>query len=309
MKENKDTEEDVDVSNGVRHVPVLLHEVIEKLNPSSGEFVIDGTLGAGGHAKAFIEHIKPNGKFLGVDWDNRAVDVARRSLNSGGLEKFLVQKGNYADLLEIVEEEELGKADIFFLDLGFSSDQLGNERGFSFQKNEPLLMTYSDDQTPAYTAIRQLKKRELTKVIREFSDEKYAERIAEAIYERGKKEPIKTTRELAEVIKNAVPQNYEGGRINPATRTFQAIRMYVNDELGNLEETLQNLRDIVKPNGRVGIISFHSKEDRLVKNYFRDMAHAGEAELITKKPLIATEEEIKNNPKSRSAKLRVIKIK
>ena len=293
----------------MRHTPVLLHEVIEKLDPYVGEFVIDGTIGAGGHGRALIERISPDGRFLGVDWDRETAENARKNLSTDNLSKFVVCEGNYADIPEILKAENPGKADILLLDLGFSSDQLGNGRGFSFQKNEPLLMTYSDESTPAYAVLRQLKKRELAQVIRELSDERYAERIAEAIDEAEKKEPIKTTGELAEIIRGAVPQNYEMGRINPATRTFQAIRMFINDELGNLEAVLKNLKEIVGPGGRVGIISFHSKEDRLVKNYFRDMAHAGEAELITKKPIQATEEEIITNPKSRSAKLRVIKIK
>ena len=291
------------------HVPVLLHGVMEKLNPKAGEFVIDGTLGAGGHAKELIESIKPGGKFLGVDWDKSSIEIAAKNIDREGLDNCLLHKGNYAALPEILRDKELGKADVLLIDLGFSSDQLDNGRGVSFQKNEPLLMTYSDDATPAYTVIRQLKKRELAEVIKEFSDEKYAERIAEAIFERNKKEPIKTTGELAEVIKSAVPENYERGRINPATRTFQAIRKYVNDELGNLETILQNLKEVIKPGGRVGIISFHSKEDRLVKNYFRNMADAGDAELITKKPLQATEDEAQSNPKSRSAKLRVFERK
>ena len=297
------------VGDKARHVPVLLHEVIEKLDPYGGEFVIDGTLGAGGHAKAFIDRIGTNGKFLGIDWDREAVERARRSLGTVSLEKLVLREGNYRDLQEILRAEGMDKADILLLDLGFSSDQLDNQRGFSFQKNEPLIMTYNDEATPAYSAIRQLKRRELAEMIRRFSDERYAERIAEAIYERGKKEPIKTTGELAEVIRGAVPENYERGRINPATRTFQAIRMYINDELGNLVGVLGSLKEIVKSGGRVGIISFHSKEDRIVKNHFRDMAKAGEAELITKKPIQATDEEIRTNPKSRSAKLRVIKIK
>ena len=291
------------------HVPVLLQEVIEKLEPSSGEFLIDGTLGSGGHSRELIERIKPGGKFLGIDWDKRAVDRARKRLRGDELEKFVIRSGNYIDLLKILNEEGMGKADMLLLDLGFSSDQLDTKRGFSFQKNEPLIMTYNDELVPAYSAIRQLKKRELAEVIRAYSDERYANKIAEAIYERGRKSPIKTTGELAEVIRSAVPRNYENGRINPATRTFQAIRMYVNEELENLEGLLKNLKEIVRENGRVAIISFHSKEDRLVKNYFRDMAHAGEAELITKKPVQAGIEDVKENPKSRSAKLRVIKIK
>lgn len=291
------------------HIPVLLNEVMENLAPSSGEFAIDGTLGAGGHAREIINHIKPGGTFLGIDWDKNVVDNARRSLSGEDLQKFIIRNGNYRDLHEILEEEKLGQADILLLDLGFSSDQLESKRGFSFLKNEPLFMTYSDDSTPAYSAIRQLKKWELANVIRQYSDERYAMRIAEAIHDRGRKNPIKTTGELVEVITGAVPKNYEMGRINPATRTFQAIRMYVNQELINLETILQNIKKIVRVGGRVGVISFHSKEDRLVKNYFRDMAKAGEAELITKKPLQAGDVEIRENPKGRSAKLRVIKIK
>lgn len=291
------------------HVPVLLNEVISGLDPKSGETVVDGTLGAGGHADAFIEKIKPDGKFLGVDWDRDAVALLRKKFDSSGLEKFAVTRGNYADIPQILQNEGFGKVDVFFLDLGFSSDQLDSGKGFSFEKNEPLIMTYSDDAIPAYSAIRQLKKNELAEIIRNYSDERYAQRIANAIYERGKKERIKTTGELREVIAQAVPKNYERGRIDPATRTFQAIRMYVNDELSNLDRALSNLKEIMRPGGRVGVVSFHSKEDRIVKVVFREMAKRGEVELITKKPITASEEEIRNNPRSRSAKLRIIKVK
>ena len=289
------------------HIPVLLQEVLEVLEPKPGEFAIDGTLGAGGHARALVEHIKPNGTFLGIDWDEGAVGKAETEIDKGTLSKFVIRKGNYADIPEILDNENLGKTDTLLLDLGFSTEQLTG-RGFSFQKDEPLLMTYSDETTPAYSALRQLKERELAEIIRELSDEKYASRIAERIVERGKKNPIKTSGELAEIVRSAVPKNYEHGRIDPATRTFMALRIYVNDELANLERLLKNIERIVKVGGRIAIISFHSKEDRLVKHNFRELAQNGSAELITKKPITATEEEVNTNPKSRSAKLRAIKL-
>lgn len=290
------------------HVPVLLQEVLGVLEPKPGEFVIDGTLGAGGHARALVERIKPNGTFLGIDLDREAVEKAETEIDREALVKLTLRKGNYAEMLAILDDENLGKADILLLDLGFSTEQLVG-RGFSFQKDEPLLMTYSDEATPAYTILSQLKKRELAKIIKEFSDEKYADRIAEAISIESKKEPIRTTGRLAQVIRGAVPKNYERGRINPATRTFMALRIYVNDELANLERLLKNIEEIIRTGGRVAIISFHSKEDRLVKHAFRELAQKGSVELITKKPITATDEEINTNPKSRNAKLRAIKIK
>ena len=296
------------------HVPVLLQEVLEVLEPKPGEFVIDGTLGAGGHAKALIEHIKPNGTFLGIDWDKEAVRYAETEINTDVLARLTLYHGNYAEMPAILDDRNLGRADILLLDLGFSTEQLTG-RGFSFQKDEPLLMTYNDEATPAYTILRQLKKKELARIIKEFSDEKYADRIAEAISIESKKEPIRTTGRLAQTIRDAVPKNYESGRrqagrgrIDPATRTFMALRIYVNDELGNLERLLKNIGEIVKIGGRVAIISFHSKEDRLVKHNFRELVQYGSAEFITKKPITPTEEEINTNPKSRSAKLRAIKI-
>ena len=156
------------------HVPVLLQEILGVLEPKPGEFVIDGTLGAGGHARALIERIKPNGTFLGIDLDKKAVKKAETEISGGELLKLVLREGNYTEVPAILGDENLGKADILLLDLGFSTEQLVG-RGFSFQKDEPLLMTYSDETTPAYTILRQLKKKELAGIIKEFSDEKYAE--------------------------------------------------------------------------------------------------------------------------------------
>ena len=292
------------------HVPALLNEVIAMLDPKPGEFFVDGTFGAGGHSTAILEKIGLNGKLFALDWDES--NISKPIIPDSG---FMIQVGNYADLPEILErlpagrQGKMGLADGLILDLGVSSDQLdGSGRGFSFQKDEPLLMTYDPNGEPVRKILTELTENELAEIIKEFGEERYASRIAEAIFEQERKKPIVTTLELAELIKNTVPRNYERGRIHPATRTFQALRIYANHELENLERTLKNLHRVVKSGGRVAIISFHSLEDRLVKNYFRDYAKAERAKLLTKKPIVATREEITANPRSRSAKLRVVQI-
>lgn len=271
------------------HISVLLKESLELLDPKSGEFFIDGTFGAGGHSRAIEERIKPNGKLFSIDWEKTGE--------------------NFADLPEILERKNLGKADGLILDLGISSEQLdGSGRGFSFQKDEPLLMTYDRAGEPVKRILKQLSQDDLEKIIRVYGEERYAGRIANAIKERGRKRPIETTGELAEIIKSAVPGNYERGRIHPATRTFQALRIYANQEMENLERILKNLDKILKPGGRAAIISFHSLEDRMVKNCFRDYAKADKGEILTKKPIVPAKGEILENPRSRSAKMRVLKI-
>lgn len=267
-----------------KHTPVLLKEVTELLDPKPGEFFIDGTAGSGGHSKAIQEKVGPTGKLLAIDWEKTGE--------------------NYADLAEILKKKNLGKANGLILDLGFSSEQIGGGRGFSFQKDEPLFMTYDPSAEPLKQILKELTEEELAEIIKEFGEERYAWRIAKAIYEQERQKPIETTFELAEIIKRAVPKNYERGRIHPATRTFMAFRIYANHEMENLEKVLQDLPEILKPGGRAAVISFHSLEDRLVKNYFRDYAKAGKIKILTKKPITATKEEIAANPRSRSAKLR-----
>ncbi|MDP2695720.1 MAG: 16S rRNA (cytosine(1402)-N(4))-methyltransferase RsmH [bacterium] len=269
------------------HEPVLLNEVINFLDPQSGEFFIDGTSGAGGHSAAIKERIGAIGMLLSIDWEK-----------SGD---------NYADLPEILQRKGLSKADGLLLDLGFSSDQLGGGKGFSFNADpdEPLLMTYDANRTPAKQVLKELSEHELAQVLKTYGEERYARPIAASIKKRGRVKPVETVGELVDAIMEAVPRNYERGRINPATRTFMALRIYVNQELENLESALQSLDLIVKPGGRIGIISFHSLEDRLVKNYFRDLAKANKLKILTKKPIVASPEEISRNPRSRSAKLRV----
>lgn len=289
------------------HKPVLLNEVLAALNPQPGEFFIDGTLGGGGHAEKIIERLGEAGSFLGIDRDARAVQNFQLRAKDKKIKISAIQ-GNYVDLPEILEREKLGKADGLLFDLGMSSDQLESSgRGFSFSpehENEPLLMTYDENSKSAKDVLRELSEAELAEMIKNLSGERFSNRIARAIKEQEKKNPISSVRELVSIIKTAVPKNYERGRINPATRTFMALRIYVNRELENLETALKSLRSILKSGGRVAIISFHSLEDRLVKNYFRNYAKVGQFKVLTKKPIIASKEELIINPRARSAKLR-----
>lgn len=298
------------------HIPVLLNEVLEYLDPHPGDFMIDGTVDGGGHAAAIIKKIMPGGTFLGVDWDEHMIAEHKATRRADGRaaqsdrERYV--HGNYADLPAILDREKLGRADGLLLDLGFSSEQLAHSgRGFSFEDtsaHEPLLMTYDDARTPVSEIIRGLREEELAKIIFELGGERGSRRIAKAIKERGRKKPIMTSGELAEVVRSALPKHYEHGRIDPATRTFQALRIYANDELGNLERTLEHLPEILKEGGRVVVISFHSLEDRIVKQSFQKLKATDTVEILTKKPVSASREEALQNPRSRSAKLRAAAI-
>jgi len=323
------------------HIPVLLHEVLAALDPQSGEFFIDGTLGGGGHAREIISRLNPGGTLIAVDRDPRAVAVFKESYVAPENVKVIVEAASYAKLPEILAKHDLPKADGLLLDLGFSSEQVVGGalagRGFSFAADEPLLMTY-DDETPSVAQLlAELSEGDLAAIIREYGEERYSAQIAKSILQIAKINGIATTGQLVTAIRAAVPASYEGGRMNPATRTFQALRIYANSELHQLELLLAELPKLVRAGGRVGIISFHSLEDRIVKQHFKQLrvrdggsvgggqkygrASAGElpnpisAPKTADKPaqeihlgnkvITATEKEMFHNPRSRSAKLRV----
>jgi 16S rRNA (cytosine1402-N4)-methyltransferase len=218
----------------------------------------------------------------------------------------ILRHASYADLAAVMEKESLPPADAFLLDLGFSSEQLSSGKGFAFNSDEPLRMTYDPAATPAYEILREMSEAEIEEMLRLLGDERYSKKLASAIYARERQAPIATTKQLADLVAATVPANYERGRIHPATRTFQALRIYTNDELGNLHKILDDLPRLIAPRGRVAIISFHSLEDRIVKHSFRELEKQGTFKIITKKPIEANAEEIQDNPRSRSAKLRVI---
>ncbi|OGI99993.1 16S rRNA (cytosine(1402)-N(4))-methyltransferase [Candidatus Nomurabacteria bacterium RIFCSPLOWO2_02_FULL_40_10] len=295
----------------MKHVPVLLNKVLEILDASPRKFIIDGTVDGGGHAVEIIKRLSPNGVFLGIDWDKSMLAEAKSRVTSpnSGVRVFLIED-NYANLPAILKDKKLGKADGLLLDLGFSSDQLESSgRGFSFLKDEPLIMRYASKGISAAEVINGRGEADLADIFWKYGEERMSRRIAKKIVEARKRKKILTTFDLIEAVKSAVPGNYEKGRIHPATRVFQALRIYVNGELDNLEGILKNLSSILKPQGIITIISFHSLEDRLVKNYFKGMEKNGLLTILTKKPIVPEKEEIIANPKSRSAKLRAASIK
>jgi 16S rRNA (cytosine1402-N4)-methyltransferase len=288
------------------HEPVLLQSVIELLDPHPGNCMIDGTVDGGGHAAAIIQKIMPEGNFLGVDWDESMIRKRIDEIKFPDREHYVC--GNYADLPAILSQEQLGKADGLLLDLGFSSEQLEQSgRGFSFKEefgNEPLYMTYAHSRRSVAEIIREESEESLANIIFQFGGERRSRQIAKAIKLAGKAKIIATSGELASVIRKTLPGNYEHGRIDPTTRTFQALRIYANGELENVEKVIDELPEILKPGARVVIITFHSLEDRIVKQKFQALAKSGALNIITKKPIAATREEIEQNPRSRSAKIR-----
>ncbi len=306
------------------HTPVLLKEVVEALDPKEGDLVIDGTAGAGGHAREILKRIGGNGKMFLIDWDPqmaselekemRNFSLATRDLSKG--DSIKVINASYADISDLIGKSELPKADGLLLDLGFSSDQLIRGRGFSFQKvseNEPLFMTYSDQQAPLKDLLKKMTEKEIFEIIRDYGEERFSKQIAKAIYENRLR--ISTSGDLSRIVSGAVPESHGqgshrhgGARIHPATRTFQAFRIYVNDEFGNLRKILADLPRIMKKGGRVAVISFHSLEDRIVKEEFRRLEKEGVGERINKKIIEAGLEEVARNPRARSAKLRALRI-
>ena len=296
------------------HQPVLLNEVLEYLDPRPGQFIIDGTVDGGGHASAIIEKIGPKGKFLGLDLDERLIRETEKRISSSNLQSqisnLFFRHANYADLPEILEREKLPLADRLFLDLGFSSDQLeGSGRGFSFQESkadEPLLMTYDDSRTPVRELLKKISEKELADIIFEFGGERQSRRIAKAIVEQARKKAMSTSGELAETVRSALPHGYERGRIDPATRTFQALRIWVNQELEGLDRFVETTVGRLRAGARIVVIAFHSLEDRIVKHTLRALGHGHDAAVavLTKRPLVPTDEEVQRNPRARSAKLR-----
>ncbi len=285
------------------HRTVLLNETIESLNLENKSIVLDATFGGGGHSREILERY-PKIKIIALDQDKSVWEKAKSKFK--GFEKriFFVNK-NFRDL----DSEE--KVDAIIFDLGLSSDQLENSgRGFSFMKDEPLLMTMKENPLPedltATDIVNTWSEKSLADIIYGYGGERFSRRIAKGIVEARKKGKIETTKDLVKVIEESVPGAYKRGRIHCATKTFQALRIAVNDELGALEAGLKKGFEILNKNGRLAVISFHSLEDRIVKRFYKEKQKEGKAILINKKPIIAKDEEIKNNPRARSAKLRIL---
>ncbi|MBP9669682.1 MAG: 16S rRNA (cytosine(1402)-N(4))-methyltransferase RsmH [Candidatus Pacebacteria bacterium] len=289
------------------HQSVLLHEVIDALSLTGGETIVDCTVGGAGHTKAVAAQLSEKGKLVGLDADPAAIDRARRALK-GVKPRVLLSVSNFRHVRRTLESLKVDAVDGFIFDLGWSGFQLTAERGFSFMADEPLLMTYGDrDAHPftAYDVVNNWEESSIADVLYGWGEERFARRIAKAIVARREMKPIATARELGELISHAVPSFYARSKLHPATKTFQAIRIAVNDELGALHDGLSQALISLAPQGKIAVITFHSIEDRAVKRLFRAWQDSELGAPLTKKPLRPGAVELKQNPRARSAKLRV----
>jgi 16S rRNA (cytosine1402-N4)-methyltransferase len=293
------------------HKPVLLKEVIEYLNVEKNKNYVDCTIGEGGHTIEILKRNGPKGKVLGIEIDPELY----KKLKEEGLERLILVNDSFLNLKEIVKRENFGPISGILFDLGLSSWHLEKSgRGFSFLKDEPLIMRYDWNQEKSMLTsekiVNEWPEREIERILREFGEEKFAKRIAREIAKARKTKPIKTTFQLVEVIKRAVPSFYQHRKIHFTTKTFQALRIAVNNELENLRIALPQAIGVLEKGGRLVVISFHSLEDRIVKNFLKEKEREGRIKILTKKPIRPSKEEIRKNPRSRSAKLRaVLKIK
>lgn len=286
----------------LKHIPVMLEEVMSFLKCESGRTYVDATLGGGGHASEILRRSAPDGVVIGMEWDEDALMEARKILMPFG-ERVKIFRENFVSLPGLLERESV---DGILFDLGLSSFQIEKEaRGFSFKGDGPLDMRMDRRmQRTAADLINHLSLQELETILFQYGEERWARKIAKAIVHEREREPIETTQTLRKIVYAAISRRFHSRRIDPATKTFQAFRIRVNDELGNLRKILETGWTLLKKGGRMCIISFHSLEDRMVKETFRKLEKEGKMRILTKKPLTPSEEEQRKNSRSRSAKLR-----
>lgn len=304
-----------------RHRPVMLEQCVKGLDIRPDGIYVDGTLGGGGHSGAICRSLDERGALIGIDRDRDALNVSSERLKEYKCQKYFVQS-NYSDIKQVLNELKIEKVDGALLDLGVSSFQLDNpQRGFSYMNDAPLDMRMSqDDDFTAYDIVNDYDRNELIRVIDRYGEERWASRIADFIVKVRSDKPIESTYELVDVIKQAIPASARRTGPHPAKRTFQAIRIEVNDELSQLERAVEEFCDILAPGGRLCIITFHSLEDRIVKEIFSRRANPctcprefpicvcgkkADIKKITGKPFVPDAEEIEENPRARSAKLRI----
>ena len=303
------------------HIPIMLPEVMELLQPQRGGIFVDGTLGGGGHSEGILSGLS-EGRLYGIDRDGNAIAAASARLAPFG-DKFKAIRGNFFDMKELLMAEGVTGVDGILLGLGVSSHQLDTpERGFSYHADAPLDMRMDDRAAlSAYDVVNGYSVEELADIIKEYGEERFAFRVANAIAREREKEPINSTVQLAEIIKSAIPAANRREGPHPARRTFQAIRIEVNGELAELGQAIKHAHDLLNPGGVLAVITFHSLEDRIVKQTFKKFENpctcdprapmctcgkAPTAKILTKKPIIPGEEELETNPRSRSSKLRGI---
>lgn len=311
----------METSAEFKHVSIMVDKVIENLDIKSDGIYVDGTLGGAGHAWHICKRLGENGRFIGIDQDEAAIEASRRRLAEFG-GRVQVVRSNYCHMKDLLWQMEIDKVDGILLDLGVSSYQFDNAaRGFSYREDAPLDMRM--DQRQAMTArdiVNTYSESELCRIIRDFGEDRFAKNIAKHICQARAKKPIETTFELTEVIKGAIPMKIRATGGHPAKKTFQAIRIELNQELAVLQDSLNDMIDLLNENGHICIITFHSLEDRIVKTIFKKNENPcvcppnfpvcmcgkkSKGKVITRKPIIPSEKEMEENPRSKSAKLRV----
>ncbi len=305
-----------------KHIPVLFHEIMDIMAPQPGEVFVDCTLGGGGHSRGFLERMGVDGTLIGIDQDTNALAAAKANLQEFG-ERVTYVHSNYNHLDEILNTYAPDGVDGILFDIGVSSHQLDEkDRGFSYMQDAPLDMRMNREQAfSAWEVVNTYSEEELHRIIKEYGEERWAKRIAQFIVEFRKEKPLETTGELVDIIKRAIPKGAREEGSHPAKRTFQAIRIEVNDELGVLSRTISVAAKHLRKGGRLGIISFHSLEDRIVKEQFRYLASdcicppelpfcqcdkISEVKILTRKPIMATKEELDTNSRAKSAKFRAV---
>lgn len=298
----------------MQHVTVLKHEAIQMLNLSEGSVVVDCTLGSGGHAKEILKHLGAKGTYIGIDADPTAIKVVAEDLSSYDATVHLVND-NFKNLKKILESLSLTSVDAILADLGWRMEQFdgssGLPRGFSFRNDEPLEMTFGKPNDYAFTAadiVNDWAEEDIANVIYGYGQDRYARRIAKAIVQAREDSPIETAKQLGEIIYQSVPPVARRGKTHPATKAFQALRIAVNDEFDTLSELIADGQSSIRVGGRMVIITFHSLEDRIVKESFKTFVRDQKGVLVHKKPMTPTLEEITQNPRARSAKLRTLEI-
>jgi 16S rRNA (cytosine1402-N4)-methyltransferase len=296
----------------MKHITVLQQEAVDALNLQKDSVVVDCTLGSGGHGETIVRLLGKKGVYIGIDVDKTAIR-ANEHLQTLTKAKVTLVEDNFRYITDILEKLEITQVNAILADLGWRMEQFdgqaGEPRGFSFKVDEPLAMTFGSPKDYAFTAydiVNDWKEEDIANVIYAYGEERYSRRIARRIVEQREVSPICTSIELAAIVERAVPSVYAHKRTHPATKTFQALRIAVNDEFDALRELLMHGFECLTPKGRMSIISFHSLEDRIVKETFKEYIRDQKAVLVNKKPLATTAEELQINPRARSAKLRTI---
>lgn len=282
------------------HIPVMVKEVIELLDPSPDGVYVDATLGCAGHSMEILKKLGLNGRLIGIDRDETAIEISKDLLNDS---RVILKKAKFSQLLEVLKELNIDRIDGIIFDLGVSMLQLKDfSRGFSFYSENNLDMRMDqNDSLTAWYVVNKYPEKELERILREYGDEPFARRITKEIVRQRSKNTIDTCKELAELVKRVVPRH---GKLHPATQVFQALRIEVNKEIEELKAGLSQAVELLKKGGRICVISYHSGEDRIVKNFFKEKEKEGIIRVFTKKPILPSLEEVFRNPSSRSARLR-----